>query len=248
MKKGLVIITGLVLIALMAGSVGCDMYSSSSDVSIPQTIQSNQSIGISVTGTGEISVVPDIAVVNLGVQVQMVTLAEAQQRAADSMAAIMDVLAGYNIADKDIQTVNYNIQPVWTWKDNESILVGYSVTNSVKVKIRNIDDTGSIIDAAVGAGGEYVIINGISFTIDEPENYYEEARTAAMADAKAKATQLAKSGGVKVGSPIYINEGSVSISRPSDVSYAKAEGVSTTSISSGELKVTITVQVVYAIK
>jgi uncharacterized protein len=246
MKKGLVIVTGLVLLTLMVGAVGCDMYSSSS-AAIPQSIQSNQSIGITVTGTGEKSVVPDIAVVNLGVQVQKLTLAEAQQQAADSMAAVMDALTGYSIADKDIQTINYNIQPVRTWKDSEYILVGYNVTNTVQVKIRNTDDTGSIIDAVVSAGGEYVIINSISFTIDEPETYYEEVRTAAMADAKAKATQLAKLGGVKLGLPMSISESTSDISRTSVPVYLEIDGKSSTSISSGELKITITVQVVYSI-
>ena len=247
MKKGLIIITGLVLVTMMVGVVGCDMYSTGTEATVSQSIQSNQSIGISVTGTGEVPVTPDIAVVNLGVQVQMATLAAAQQQAADSMAAVMGVLTGYSIADKDIQTTNYNIQPVWTWKDSEYILVGYSVTNTVKVKIRNVNDTGSIIDASVDAGGEYVVVNGISFTIDEPETYYKEARAAAMADAKEIATQLAKAGGVKVGAPISISESISDISRSFVPVYVKTDGEATTSISSGELKVTITVQVVYSI-
>lgn len=246
MKKGLVIVTGLVLLTLMAGAVGCDMYSSSS-AAIPQSIQSNQSIGISVTGTGEVSVVPDIAVLNLGVQVQKPTLSETQQLAADSIAAVMNVFSDYSIAEKDIQTTNYSIQPVWTWKDSEYVFLGYNVTNMVKVKIRNTDDIGSIIDAAVNAGGEYVVVNGINFTIDEPKNYYEGVRTAAMADAKAKATQLAKSGGVKLGLPLSISENVSNISRTSEPSYIITDGKTTTSISSGELKVIITVQVVYSI-
>jgi uncharacterized protein len=247
MKKGLVIITGLVLVSMMVGVAGCDTFSSSGPANIAQAIQSNQNIGISVTGTGEVVVTPDIAVVNIGVQVQMGPLADAQQQAADSMTAIMAALDRHNIAKKDIQTSYYSIQPVWTWKDNEYVLKGYSVSNNVKVKIRNIDDTGSIIDDVVVAGEEYVIINGINFTMDNPENYYKDARTAAMADAKDKATQLAKSSGVKIGPPLYFNEGMANIARSSDTSNIKIDATATTSISSGELKVTITVQVVYSI-
>jgi uncharacterized protein YggE len=149
------------------------MYSSE-DTGISQGIQSNQDIGISVTGIGSVGVTPDIAVVNVGVQVQMDSLAAAQQQAADSMAAVMDALDNHSIADKDIQTGNYNIQPVPSSKDGDYVLVGYIVTNTAWVKIRNLDDAGSIIDDVVAAGGEYVIINGISFSVDQPDTYYQQ--------------------------------------------------------------------------
>jgi uncharacterized protein YggE len=246
MKKILIGFIAALCVVLMVGLVGCDMYGSSSDTAITQAIQSSQDIGISVTGTGEVDVTPDVAVLNLGITVQMDSLKEAQQQAADSMAAIMNVLTGYSIASKDIQTAVYSIEPVWTWKDSEYIFFGYKVTNTVNVKIRDMDSIGEIIDNAVDAGGEYVVVNGITFTIDNPETYYEEARTAAMADAKGKASQLAKSAGVKVGTPISIYESEYYSTRTAGAAYAESSDAST-SISVGELTVTVTVNVVYAI-
>jgi uncharacterized protein len=247
MKKISVVFVVLLLITLVVGLSGCDMYGSSSDAVVTQAINSDQNVGISVTGTGEVKVVPDIALVSIGVQVQMETLSSAQRQAAESMGAVTDVLKNNSIADEDIQTSNYSIQPVWQWVDNENVFVGYKVVNVVNVKIRNMEAIGDIIDAAVAAGGEYVVVNGISFSIDNPDEYYNNARLDAMDDAKEKATQLAHSAGVKVGSPISITESAYYSVDNSDIQYIDSEARVTTSISAGQLTVSVTVQVVYAI-
>jgi uncharacterized protein len=247
MKKISVVFVVLLLIALAVGLSGCDMYGTSSDAAVTQAINSDQNVGISVTGTGEVKVVPDIALVSIGVQVQMETLSSAQQQAAESMAAVTDVLKNNSIANEDIQTSNYSIQPVWQWVDNENVFVGYKVVNVVNVKIRNMEAIGDIIDAAVAAGGEYVVVNGISFSIDNPDEYYNNARLDAMDDAKEKATQLAHSAGVKVGSPISITESAYYSVGNSDIQYVDNEVRVPTSISAGQLTVSVTVQVVYAI-
>jgi uncharacterized protein YggE len=247
MKKISVVFVILLLMTLVVGLSGCDMYGTSSTTAITEAINSDQNVGISVTGTGEVDVTPDIALVNIGVQVQMETLSEAQQQAAESMAAVMDALKNKNVADNDIQTANYSIQPVWEWVDNENVFKGYKVVNIVNAKIRDMDAIGDIIDAAVDAGGEYVVVNGISFSIDNPDDYYEDARLDAMDDAKEKATQLAHSAGVKVGKPISISEYAYYSNSDSDAQYILSESRVTTSISAGELTVSVTVQVVYAI-
>ncbi len=247
MKKLSVFFAVLLLIPLITILSGCDMYGTSSDTAVSQAINSDQAIGISVTGVGEVDVTPDIALVNIGVQVQMKTLAEAQQQATESMAAVTDVLKNYSIADKDIQTANYSIQPVWAWVDSDYVFIGYKVTNIVNVKIRDMNAIGDVIDDAVFAGGEYVIVNGITFTIDNPADYYEDARSAAMDDAKAKATQLAKSAGVKVGKAISIYESAYYSINKSGVQSVEIDGRVSTGISAGELTVSVTVQVVYTI-
>jgi uncharacterized protein YggE len=246
MKKISGIFVVLLLIMVIAGFSGCDMYGSSSTTAFTQAIDSNQNIGISVTGVGEVDVTPDIALVSIGVQVQKPTLSEANQQAAESMASVIDALKNNNVAENDIQTSNYSIQPVWEWVDNKSVFAGYKVVNIVTVKIRNMDAIGDTIDNAVTAGGEYVVVNGISFSIDNPDENYKTARLAAMDDAEAKATQLAHSANVKVGTPISITESAYYKSN-SGVQYIDAESRVTTSINAGELTVTVTVQVVYAI-
>jgi uncharacterized protein YggE len=247
MKKYSLIIMALISLLMVAGLSGCDMYGDSSTDTVVQSINSDQDLGISVTGIGEVDVAPDLAIVRLGVLVQMDTLAQAQQQANVSMNAIMGVLSGHSIADSDIQTAGYSIEPVWTWKDSESVFLGYKVANTVNVKLRNMDGIGVIIDDAVAAGGEYVVVNGINFTIDDPKQYYDQARTKAMADAKDKATQLAKAAAVKVGIPISIAESGYYDSRESSAFFVGAADGSASSISPGELTITITVNVVYTI-
>ena len=247
MKKISVVFVVALLITFIVGLSGCDMYGSSSDATVAYSINSDQNVGISVTGVGEVDVAPDIALVSIGVQVQMTTLSEAQQQAAESMAAVTDALKNNDVAESDIQTSNYSIQPVWKWVDDENVFVGYKVVNVVNAKIRDMDAIGDIIDAAVDAGGEYVIVNGISFTIENPEDYYEDARLDAMKDAKEKATQLAHTAEVKVGNPISIAESSYYSVSNSDAQYVLGEGRVPTSISAGELTITVSVQVVYVI-
>jgi len=247
MKKLKIVFALLLLIPLMVGLAGCDMYDTSSDESFMLSIQSDQDVGITVTGVGEVEVIPDIALVNIGVQVLMKSLSEAQQQAAQSMADVMNVLENRSIAEEDIHTARYDIQPVWEWTNGENIFIGYRVINVVNVKIRDMDAIGDIIDDAVSAGGEYIVINGITFSIDNPEEYYEEARLEAMDKAKENAIQLAQSAGVKVGKPISIYESSYySIEKPGG-QYAESDGRVPTSISAGQLTVSVTVQVVYTI-
>jgi uncharacterized protein YggE len=249
-KKGLVIIIGIALALVAIGAFGCEGYFDSGDTGVAGTISSQQDIGIWVTGQGEVTVVPDVAILSLGVEAQAATVAEAQQQAAEAMDAVMNVLDDSGIAEEDIKTQYYSIQPVWSWDDdkNQQILIGYRVTNTATVKVRDMAGIGSIIDAAVAAGGDYIRINSISFTVDEPEDYYEEIREEAMADAEAKAQQLAKLGGVKLGKPTYIAEFS---SYDSTVVYrdveAAGEASVTTDISPGETEIWLTVQVVYSI-
>lgn len=257
MKRRLLLAVGLALIVIVVGAVGCygdfGFPESESTPTPPESsgiILSQQSTGIWVAGEGKVSVVPDVAILSLGIEAQEETVAEAQQQAAEAMEAVMAVLDDHGIAKKDIKTQYFSIYPVRRWENNKEILIGYRVTNMVSVKIRKMDDTGVIIDAVAEAGGDYTRINTISFTVDNPSDYYEEAREKAMADAEAKAKQLADLAGVDLGKPTYISGGGGYIPVPRDY-YLKAEGVSaepTTPISPGETEVRLTVQVVYSIE
>lgn len=251
MKKGLLLAVAIALVLVTLGAVGCSNYFGSGEPEIKQEISSQQNIGIWVTGVGAVTVVPDIAVLSLGIEAQKATVAEAQQQVAEAMNAVMSVLDSYDVDENDIKTQFFSIQPVRRWDDGKEVLLGYRVTNTIMVKIRNIDDAGGIIDAAVVAGGDYTIVNSISFTVDEPEAYYEEARENAMADAKDKAEQLANLGGVELGSPTYINEYSGYVSPPiiyRDIAVTEGTSVPETIISPGEMEIQLTVQVVYNIK
>jgi hypothetical protein len=210
----------------------------------------SQQTGIWVSGEGKVTVTPDIATLWLGITAQAASVAEAQSQATEAMNGVMTALTDGGVADKDIQTQYFSIDQVTRWDEEteQEIVVGYRVTNMVTAKIREIDKTGSIIDAVATAGGDYTRINNISFSVDDPTAYYEEARQKAMADALAKAEQLAELAGVELGKPTYISEGTIYppvIYR--EAAMAASAPMAPTPISPGEIELTLTVQVVYAI-
>jgi len=241
----------------LIGIAGCETLSPPSSVSEARSpvssIFNQQSTGIWVTGEGKVSVVPDVAILSLGVQVQTESVAEAQSYAATTMTAVVAELDNFGVAQKDVKTSQFSIVPVrrWSEKDGREVLLGYRVTNTVTAKIRNIEDTGAIIDAAARAGGDYIVINSISFTVDDPSAHYEEARELAMADAKAKAEQLADLGDVRLGKPTYINESGAYMPVTRDF-YSEgamlAPAAAPTPISAGETEIRLSVQVVYSIQ
>jgi len=241
------------LIAVLAlGAAGC--------TSIPEwegspgvvPVAQQQNTGIWVTGQGEAMAVPDIAELRLGVEARADTVAEAQTQASEAMGKVVVALKDNGVAEKDIQTQRFSIYPVTRWiseKDEEEI-IGYQVTNIVVAKLREMDKVGDIIDAVAEAGGDLTRIQGISFSVDDPTPYYEEARAKAVKDAKDKALQLADLADVKLGKPTYISEGATYLP-PVVRGLPEAEAVPMpapeTPIIPGELKITLTIQIAYAI-
>jgi uncharacterized protein YggE len=195
--------------------------------------------------------VPDLGVLQLGVEAQADTVAEAQSQAAKAMNAVIAALKANGVADKDIQTRYFSINKVTRWDDKGSteIVLGYRVSNTVTVKVRALDRMGAVIDAVVEAGGDLTRINSISFTVEDTTAYEKEARDKAMADARAKAQQLADLGDVDLGKPTYINENNYYNPAPIYYETRDASGISSqTPISVGEMDITVTVQVTYAIQ
>jgi len=158
-------------------------------------------------------------------------------------------LTDNGIAEKDIQTQYYSIRQVTKWDrdDEEETVVGYRVTNTVNAKIREIDKAGTVIDATVTAGGDLIRIDSIYFSVDDPSAYYEEARGKAMADARAKAEQLAELADAKLGKATYISESSQVPSVYRQDIYEEAVAAAETPISPGEMEISLTVQVAYSI-
>ncbi len=263
MKKGLFLVLGLVLVAafLLPGcssegnastEVGQGSWSTQEVMALLAS-DSSQQTGIWVTGTGKVTVVPDIAIITLGVEAQADNVTEAQSDAATAMAEIMAVLTENGIAEKDIQTQWYDISPVTKWIDDyrEQITIGYKVTNIITVEIREIDKTGTIIDAVTTAAGDLTRVQGISFTVDDSDAYYDEARQKAILDAMAKADQIASVANVTLGKPVYISDMSSTVPAIDyDMKYyvdAESAGA-TTPISVGETEISVTVQMVYALQ
>ena len=204
--------------------------------------------GINVSGTGSVFGEPDVAVLTLGVEAQADSVGEARAQAAEAMDAIMSALRDGGVDDDDIQTSRFSVQPRYDFRAGEQELIGFFVDNIVTVKIRNIDDTGDLIDAAVDAGGDLTRVDNLRFTIDDPAELQDEARRLAMDDAKSKAETLAEAAGVDLGAPRSISEsGGARTITFEAARLAADEAFASTPISVGELEVQISVQVLYGL-
>jgi uncharacterized protein YggE len=249
MKK-LWLAISLALIIVVLGAAGCEGFTSPPPRTPSTSLIPTQNTGIWVTGEGKVTVVPDVAVLSLGVEAQADTVEQAQSEASAAMFAVTKELDSHGVADRDIKTQHFSIYPVRRWvpEREEEVLVGYRVNNMVTAKVREVEATGAIIDAVTRAGGDYFRMDSISFTVDDPTTYHKEAREKAMADAKAKAEQLANSAGVRLGEPTYISESAGAIPMPR-ISFAEAAPVpAAPSISPGETEILLTVQVAYSIR
>lgn len=244
------------MLAVLAGASGLLFLSLTAAVcgSTNTTVQNSegQQRGISVSGEGIVQGAPDIATISLGVSTLRDTVAQARTDAATALTGMVDSLKANGVEEKDIQTAGLSIQPEYDYTDGRQLLRGFRVTNTLTAKLRDIDRTGEIVDEAVEAGGDSTNINGIQFSIDDPEELKNEAREKAVADAKARAETLAAASGVSLGSPITISETSYSppvyYERGLAADGASGAPVPETPIEAGELDVVVQVSVTWEIK
>jgi uncharacterized protein len=160
-----------------------------------------------VTGEGSISIAPDYAQIGAGVVTKAKTAKEASDANAKLMTAITAVLQSAGIAQKDIQTSRFSVQPVYASAPNtEPKFTGFSVSNQVSVTIRRIDAVGDILDRLIAAGATDV--SNVEFLHSEPSKALDAAREAAVADARRKAELYARSAGVNLGRVAWIAEDS----------------------------------------
>jgi uncharacterized protein len=162
---------------------------------------------VTVVGEGSVSIEPDIARANIGVEVVQATVQEAVAEAREVMEAVLAALEEAGVAAEDIQTSGYNI---WAerhfgemTRSNEE-QVRYRVSNNVTVTIRNLEEVSAVLDAAIDAGANNVY--GVSFSLDDPTTIESEAREKAVENARTKAEELAGLTGTEVGVVISISE------------------------------------------
>jgi uncharacterized protein YggE len=241
MRKLLVLVAAGALLLAACGSGEGTLVS-------PVGSDGSPTSGINVTGQGKVTGRPDTLQVNLGVSVLRPTVDQATGDAAVLAAAVIDALQAGGVAEEDIQTANYSIYPEYDWSGETQRLLGYRVNNEVRAKIRDLNNAGSIIDAATAAGGDAAVVSGLSFSIEDNTELLQMARTAAWNDAEGKARQLAQLAGVDLGAAISITE-SINYETP-PIYYERdmaTAGESSTPIESGTQDVTVVVQVTFAL-
>ena len=161
---------------------------------------------ISLSGHGEMRMAPDMAFVTTGVLSQGVTAADALAANTAAMNALFAALTGAGIAEKDVQTSNFFVQPRYNFQDGKAPeLIGYDVSNTVTVIVRKIGDLGPLLDKVVQAGSNQ--LNGIGFEVSKPDAALDEARKLATAVATRKAKIYAVAMGVGLGRVMSLSEG-----------------------------------------
>jgi len=202
----------------------------------------------SLSAYGETRVAPDMATINLGVQTDAPTAAEALKANGVRMNQVMAALKKAGIAERDIQTSNLNLNAQYAYEQNQPPrLTGYQASNQVTITVRDLTKLGGAVDATVGAGANTV--NGISFGLADPRAAEDAARLEAVKALQAKAALYARATGYKDMRLVNLNEGGGYTPAPPPVPMmafaSKREAADSTSIAGGELKVRIDVNAVY---
>jgi uncharacterized protein YggE len=206
---------------------------------------------VSVNGAGTAYGTPDIATAQIGVQSRNADPAQAVDENNRKMAAIIAALKNLGVEDQDIQTTNFSVQ----YQQDYDPLTGqaretftYIVDNTVNVIIRDLSKVGDVLGKVVGAGANSIY--GVTFSVSDTAKLESEARLKAMADAQARAEQLAQAAGVNLDKPLSINEySSGPVYAAADLAGGKGGGgAAPVPVSTGQIQVTLNVSITYLIK
>jgi uncharacterized protein YggE len=206
---------------------------------------------LTVTAQGSSTRTPDLASYTAGVTTQGTTASAALSANSAQMTQVIAALKRAGIADRDLQTSNLSVNPVYSqpkrlpdgnFEDGPQRIVGYQATNNVSVRQRKLGDMGKVIDALVAAGANQV--NGPNFMLDKPEAAQDEARVEAMKVARARADLYAKAAGLRVARIVSIGESGGYVPQP--VMYVRKEAMDVAAappVAAGELEMNVNVTV-----
>jgi uncharacterized protein YggE len=191
-----------------------------------------------------------MASIQTGVITHGVTAIEALSENNQIMGRIMDILTGRKIAEKDVQTSYLNVTPEYRQDERgrmENKIIGYSVSNQVQVRVRNLKDLGDVLDSLVRAGSNQV--SGISFGIDDPTKVINQARESAIADARDRAELYARSAGVRVGKILAISEQATEWPRAQGAyRMFDIQAASSVPVATGEQEYSVTIQMIFTLE
>ena len=205
---------------------------------------------ISVTGQGKATAPPDMAAIQTAVVTYRGKAAEALSDNNVVMEKILGVLKTYKIASKDVQTSSFNVSPEFKRDERgrrQPEIVGYRVTNQVRVKVRNLPDLGKVLDALVRAGSNQV--SGVRFGIDDPTGVLNQARNRAIADARSRAKIYVQAAGLRLGKVLTISEQPIKLPGPTHFGLTLAkESVSSVPVATGEQDFHARIHMVFALE
>lgn len=248
MKKSYLL---LLAVALLAIAVSACTTAQVEPQAVPTATAPETLRYITVVGIGKVNLTPDVAQVNIGAEISAATVSEAKAEVDRRVAAIVTVLQNMGIAEKDIQTTQYSIYyerdpyyPAVEREPGQEAQGAYRVSNMLNVTVRDMDLVGELLDAIVEAGANQVY--GVTFTVSEAQKWESDARQEAMADAQARAEELARLANVELGDVLSVSE--VVGGAPSPMAYVVVERAAAGGIAPGELEFSTQIQVTFAIR
>ena len=212
---------------------------------------------ISIEGNGTATGEPDIAVISMSARALADSVANARDKAARTIAAIMSVLQDAGVADSDVRTSRFSISPRYNHlKDKKAKLIGYEVSNTISVTAHDLDGVGALLDRVADAGGDATRVNGVSFRVEDTAALEQEARINAIEDVKAKADLYAERLGFSRVRVLDVRETDFRSTRipndafgpPSLLAFAPQAAPEPTQIFSGDCELSVRVQVAFAIE
>ncbi len=203
---------------------------------------------IVVSGTGRVAVDPDIAELRLGVAIARPTVDGARAAAAEAMAAILAAVTAAGVATRDVRTTLLSVQPRYDYSDGKApTLTGYDLANVVDVTVRDLATLGAVVDGALTAGA--TSLDGLTFRVDDPSEPERTARTAAVAEARARADDLAAAAGVSISGVADIVEGGRPPGGPQPKAARAMLAVDAgTPVQAGTTEIAVTVTVTFKIR
>ncbi|MDX6286742.1 MAG: uncharacterized protein QOG53_2227 [Frankiales bacterium] len=210
----------------------------------------SQNKGVTVSGLGRVTGTPDVLNIRLGVDLRRPDVGTALRAANATLAHVRDAFHANGVASNDMQTSGLSIQPAYT---NKGKVDGYQVTESLNAKLRDLGRAGKTISAATAAGGNSVRIDSVYFDLENDTALVKSARTAAFAEAKAKAKQYADAAGRELGAVTSVSEVVAqppSLLQDRFMAFPQTAGTAGSSvpIEPGTQDVTVTVTVVWSLR
>ena len=217
---------------------------------IQQPVQPEERL-LTVTGKGKVDEQPDVATIQLSVYVQAPTAEEVQTQNSVLMEAVITAVKSLGVVEKDIQTQEITVYPIMDNAKNTQEITGYSATNSITVKLRDVKKTGELVTAATQAGANEV--TSINFQLLDETAAYQQALADAVADANAKAAVMAEAAGAQLDGPMTVQEGtSYTTDMGEQLRYAAGEAQANTGVNTpvqaGQLTVSAEVTVQFKLK
>ncbi len=200
---------------------------------------------ITVTGQGRVETVPDMATITLGVTQDAKAASDAMRATSEAMGQALDSLTALGVEERDIQTSNISLNPVWTgnYNDGDRRITGYLASNTVRVRVRDLDALGELMDAVIQDGAN--AFQGLSFGVADPQPLQDEARKNAVSEAMRKAQIMAEAAGLTLGSVRSMSEAGNTAPRPVMMEMAAARSSDAVPVAAGEVSLSATVTMVF---